>query len=138
MLTLPSERDAAKLDAWDERRRRELAGVRIGETDEESEPGPEPDGDGNGDEEPTMSDGERRLCTRCGTKPLRKDNKSGICSACRLANRKPRNGVQRAPSTASGFDAHALSDDDLVLCIAEARARVRSREQLAEILAGGG
>jgi hypothetical protein len=92
---------------------------------------------------------EKKLCTKCHVKPIRRDNESGICTVCRYPWRKngatakngtshetprltPKNGV------ATGCDPSALSDDDLALCIAEARARVRSRERLAEILAGEG
>jgi hypothetical protein len=98
---------------------------------------------------PESEETEKKLCTKCHVKPIRRDNESGICTVCRYPWRKngatakngtshetprltPKNGV------ATGCDPSALSDDDLALCIAEARARVRSRERLAEILAGEG
>ncbi len=93
---------------------------------------------------------DRKVCTKCGTQQLRSDNKSGICASCRKPWKK--NGAASAKNDTShearplapkngaahGCDPTALSDDDLALCIAEARARVRSRERLAEILAGEG
>ncbi len=98
---------------------------------------------------PENKETEKKLCTKCGTQRLRGDNKSGICSDCRAPWKKngaaAKNGAAHAVSrpsakngTTHGCDPTALSDDDLALCIAEARARVRSRERLAEILAGEG
>jgi hypothetical protein len=210
MLVLPSERDAQRLSDLDERRRRELAHVRIGETDEEeravtpaearrrveehesarrlrartvagdrtpgasgqasvSSPRPDPQASPGGparleiapaavDEErdltPVQSRAEEvtvpaepepRLCERC-EKKLRRDNESGICSACRVANRKHRNGtaakngVARAmppPDEVHGCDPKLLSDEDLAACILEARARLRGRDRLAELLGSG-
>jgi len=37
---------------------------------------------------PANGEPERKLCTKCGTKPLRSDNKSGICSGCRAPWKK--------------------------------------------------
>ena len=102
------------------------------------------------DEDEIMPESEetgKKLCTKCGTTPIRRDNKSGICQGCRKPWKKngAMNGATHAaprPAAKNGTthacDPTALSDDDLALCIAEARARVRSRERLAEILAGEG
>ncbi len=97
---------------------------------------------------PESEETEKKVCTKCGTTPIRRDNKSGICSDCRAPWKKngaaAKNGATHAaphPAAKNGAahtcDPSALSDDDLALCIAEARARVRSRERLAQVLQEG-
>ncbi len=212
MLVLPSERDAQRLSDADERRRRELASVRICETDEEERAvnaaarerleerldarrmrqaptevaapttpvaaeiatavedeqcrswvaraerhtlaheatasNEEADlavlDQDDAHQEVPMAKEEQRLCDVCHETPLRSNNRSGMCTACRLKPKREAanghaNGVAKAPAPAAeelhACDPRLLSDEDLARCIAEARERIKGRDRLAELLA---